>query len=192
MQENIFYHIHKKGIQDDKWKVGSILETSQNEFTNLSFSFSAYLNIYNKENVPLSNAIEYAQEIRDVFTQLDLLSISKVLISEYQILIRELAFEDVRQKSFKDLPSRQNCIWLCRKDQLSYWEKNMGCTDYTIYEIEIYNKPFKSRNTLIPLPSESYNVMRNKAEKYWQYKNNDICEDDEYLYEGKFKILGSI
>lgn len=68
----------------------------------------------------------------------------------------------------------------------------INCADYIIYEIEIYNKPFKSRNSLIPLPSESYNVMKNKAKKYWEYNSDIICEDDEYLYEGEFKILGSI
>lgn len=187
-----FYHIHKNGVHDDKWQIGNILETMQNEFIKCSFDFAAYLDVYDQTSVPLINAIEHAQQIGDVLGQIKLLSIAKSFITEYQILVRELAFENIRKKEFKNLPSRYNCIYLCRMDQIKYWEKRLKLQNYTIYKIEIYDEPFKSRDILLPKPHESYNSICKKAKVYWQYNNTQNFEDDEYLYEGKFKILGNI
>ena len=87
------------------------------------------------------------------------------------------------------MPSRKNCIWLCRENQINYWIDKLEENDYKICKIEIYGKPFKSRNALIPLPSDSYNMMCEKAAEYWNYKSEEDNEDDEYLYAGEFKIL---
>ena len=191
-KKKIFYHIHRNGVHDDKWRIGNVLETTQNEFIKRSFDFSAYLDIYNQNNVPLINAIEHAQQKRDVLGQIKLLSKTKSYVNEYQILLRELAFENIREKEFENLPSRYNCIYLCRIDQSEYWKKHLELQNYTIYKIEIYDEPFKSRDKLLPNPHESYNSICEKAKIYWQYNNNQNFEDDEYLYEGKFKILGNI
>lgn len=187
----IFYHIHKCGIHDDDWQIGKVLETNQNEFTKFSFDFAPYIDIYNQTNVPLINAIEYAQEIKDIKGQIMLLSEAKSCINEYQILIRELVLEDIRRRKFENLPSRHNCIYLCREDQIEYWEKHLRSQNYVIYKIEIYGEPFKSRDKLLPKPHESYNSICKQANIYWQYNNSKNFEDDEYLYEGKFKILGN-
>lgn len=127
-----------------------------------------------------------------MYEQLLLLGQAKQLISEYQILIRELGFEEIRKSKFSTLPSRYNCIWLCRKDQIVYWSKKLGTENYEIYKVKIYGKPFKSRESLISLPSDSYLSICKKAEKYWQYNDKFDCEDDEYLYEGKFQIIAHI
>ena len=39
-KSKIFYHIHKNGVHDDKWQVGSVLETTKNEFTKFSFNYA--------------------------------------------------------------------------------------------------------------------------------------------------------
>ena len=41
-KSKIFYHIHKNRFHDDKWQVGSVLETTQNAFTKFSFDFAPY------------------------------------------------------------------------------------------------------------------------------------------------------
>ena len=73
------------------------METTQNEFIKRSFDFAAYLDIYDQNNVPLINAIEHAQQKRDVLGQIKLLSKTKSYVNEYQILLRELAFENIRE-----------------------------------------------------------------------------------------------
>ncbi len=90
------------------------------------------------------------------------------------------------------MPSRYNCIYLCRIDQIEYWKKRLELQNYAIYKIEIYDEPFKSRDILLPKPHESYNSICKKTKIYWQYNNSKNFEDDEYLYEGKFKILDKI
>lgn len=190
-KRKVFYHIHKIGICDEKWQVGNVLEIKQNEFIKYSLNFSSYIDIYNRKKVPIKNAVEFAQKSDDISTQLFLLSKSKDIISEYQILVREIGFEEVRKSKFNNLPSRYNCIWLCRKDQIGYWIKQLNYQRYVIYKVEIYNEPFKSRNSLISLPNDSYIDVCEKAQKYWCYNNDKDYEDDEYLYGGKFKILDS-
>ncbi len=185
----IFYHIHKCGFHDDEWKIGKILEITKNEFIKFSLDFTPYINIYDKTSVPLIDAINYVQELNDTKAQIELLSLAKNCINEYQILIRELAFEEIRRKKFENLPSRYNCIFLCRKDQIEYWKKRLNHQDYIVYKIEIYGEPFRSREKLLSKPYESYNSICKHALAYWQYNSSKNFEDDEYLYEGKFKIL---
>ena len=110
------------------------------------------------------------------------------MVYEYQILVRELGMEKIREKLFSKLPSRQKCIWLCRKEQIKYWKDKINC-DCDIFKVEIFDKPFKTRESLIPLPNDSYNEILKKSKDYWREKNNTLNEDDEYLYVGKIKII---
>lgn len=99
--------------------------------------------------------------------------------------------EEIRKEFYPKLPSRQKCIWLCRKDQINYWiDKISG--NIEIFEIKTFGTPFKSRNSLLPLPSDTYNRILKKSKLYWNENNNINNEDDEYLYVGKIKIINKI
>lgn len=187
----IFYHIHRKRGDDSKWQVGNTIKIDQNDFVNISLNFNPLVDVPDKKEVPIINAIDYYQQegIKAINIQMYLLDKAKMYLNEYQILIRELALEEVRKKYFNKLPSRKECIWLCREDQIEYWIKNLNAKEYIVYKIEVYNKPFRSRNLLIPKPSDSYLEMCQKAEEYWEYNGKEDNNDDEYLYNGYFKIL---
>ena len=44
-----------------------------------------------------------------------------------------------RNKAFPQLPSRQKCIWLCRKEQIGYWSNKIsGRTE--IFKVEIADR----------------------------------------------------
>jgi len=186
-----YYHIHKKGINDNMWKIGNIIEIKENDFINRCLNFTNVINAYNNTNVPLQNVIDYSMQINDVQTQISLLPIARSAILEYAMLIRELVYEEVRKEKYSHLPSRHNCIWLCRKEQIEYWKEQILC-ECEIFEIQVFGPVHKTRNLYISLPSDDYYTIKKKAKEYWSENTNSLYEDDEYLYSGKFKILGGI
>lgn len=186
------YHIHKKNNKDELWKVGNEIEVGNenNNFINFSFNFNSLILLEN-QIYPFANVCDYYIKTNDIGNQINLLKTAKDFINEYQILIRELGMEEIRRKFYPHLPSRQKCIWLCGKKQIDYW-KNFILGDFEIFEVEVFGKTFKSRNSLIPLPSDSYNTILEKSHSYWSEKNDVENEDDEYLYVGKIKIISKI
>ena len=163
-----FYHIHKIRNNDNQWQVGNEISISNiNDFTKFSYT--------------------------------ELLWQTKKPFDEYQIFLRELSLEYIRIKEFSDYPSRKQCIWLIRpeENQLIYWIKELGliASEYQIFEVVINDnsmKIFKGRCGLLPKVWDNYCNMLESAKEYWSYKNNkDLC-DDEYLYEGKLKIISEI
>lgn len=186
------YHIHKLNNNDEMWKIGNELDfgKEKNNFTKVSFKFESKIQIANTD-YPYLNVDSYYQSNGDVINQLDLLHTARNFISEYQILIRELGMEEIRKESFSHLPSRRKCIWLCRENQIDFWKKFI-CDRVEVFEVEISNSAFRTRNSLIPLPSDSYNDILHKSKQYWGYNSTNENEDDEYLYIGKLKIVGKI
>lgn len=195
MDKNIFYHIHK--IQDNYleklWKVGNKITVGKddNYFFKLSREFEPkFMEIENVKNVPWNNVYEHYKITHQLTEEKSymLLENARQIISEYQMLIREIVYEDVRKKEFNNLPSRQKCIWLCKKEQVEFWKKNIGGT-LKIFKVKIEGNAFKSNNDMIVAPSESYNKIVEMAKKYWSYNNKVENEKDEYLYIGSLEIL---
>ncbi|MCL2341971.1 MAG: DUF2441 domain-containing protein [Firmicutes bacterium] len=187
--EELMYHIHKKGYYDNIWKIGSKFEVglSVNSFTEISLNFESKILIEGVK-YPFLNVYNHYKSLRDIQNQLNLLNTANDFINEYQMLIRELGLEEVRQDTFSELPSRKHCIWLCRENQLDYW-KEMLHGEFEIFKVKIFEKCFKTRNYFIPLPTDSYNTILQQAVKYWGYSNEVENEDDEYLYIGKLEII---
>ncbi len=186
------YHIHKLNNNDEIWKVGNELEfgKEKNNFTKTAFEFEYKIMLENAY-YPYLNVYDYYGSRQAISDLLNLLPASKSFINEYQILVRELGMEEIRKEEFSLLPSRRNCIWLCRENQIDFWKKFLG-DDIEIYELEIFNSVFKTRNALIPLPSDSYKQILKKSKQYWSYNSTVENEDDEYLYTGKLKIVGKV
>ena len=166
-----FYHIHKidPGIgYDNLWQVGKEIKTVDiNPFWNVAVNYSA--------------------------------NRGGKIITEYQYLLRELSLEIIREREHVNYPSRKRCIWLIRpeENQLLFWVKELGAgpSNYKIFEVEIdkeSGKLFKGRNGFLPNLEDCFNNMIESAKKYWNYDQNKQLFDDEYLYEGKLKIIREI
>lgn len=165
MRENKFYHIHKIGKYEELWKEGNIIEFNGiNDFFDISMNFTP----------PESIEIERISD----------------LLNEYQILIREIGYENVRLDEHKNLPSRTKCIWLCKEKQLNFWKEMLKNNKYKIFEVEtIEGNLYKTNNNFIAGPINSYNTILKMAKQYWNYTNIEEKENDEYLFCGKLKIL---
>lgn len=195
MDEKIFYHIHRiqNNYSEERWKVGNKITVGEeyNYFFKLASEFEPkFLKIEETENVPWENVYKHYKISNQLTSQnmYMLLEEAKKFICEYQILIREIVYENVRKSEFNYMPSRQKCIWLCKKGQLEYWEKNIGGA-FRIFKVKIEGNTFKTNNDLIVAPSESYNKIVEKARKYWSYNKKIETERDEYLYVGSLEIL---
>jgi hypothetical protein len=145
--------------------------------------------------VPWHNVYEYLYNSGELYYEKNyemLLKKADEIIREYQMLLREITYEQVRKDMFPDLPSRTKCIWLCKEKQLEFWKKQLNDCYFKIFKIEVKEKPYKTNNNLIVPPSESYIRIQEFAERYWTYKDETEKEDDEYLYVGEIEILEEI
>lgn len=191
MDNNIYFHLHRKGCFDNEWVVGNTIKIDKNAFSEFSYNFTPTVDAYNRNQISVLNVINYSIEIGDIANQLKLLKNSYNIINEYGMLVRELAYEEFRIKKYPNLPSRNCCIWLFRQEQMDYWKKFIG-GDIELYKIEVFSNVFKTRNSLISFPNDSYNTIKYKADQYWAYNSSELNEDDEYLYSGEFKIIEKI
>lgn len=195
MNEKIFYHIHKiQNANIEKlWIVGNRINIGKeyNCFFKLAREFEPkFSEIDDVQNVPWNN-VYMNYKINCQLTKENtymLLENASCIISEYQMLIREIVYENVRKKEFNNLPSRQRCIWLCKEEQLEFWKRSIG-GNFKIFKVKIEGNAFKSNNDLIVKPSESYNKIEEMAKKYWSYNKKVENEKDEYLYIGSLEIL---
>ncbi len=189
----IFYHIHKNGILDEKWNIGETIKfgNEYNMFYKMSIDFCSRINICGT-NYPIENVYKdmiYNHRFENV---LELLDVYNKFLSETGILLRELGMEEIRKQFFSNKPSRTNCIWLCRKNQLGYWLNRMNASDYKIFKVEIFDDVYKFNEEYLPLPADSYLEITEKAKKYWNYSDDNEKDNDEYLYTGVVKILEEV
>ena len=165
IEKTRFYHIHTNGNYDEMWQEGKILNiSSDNPFWTFAINY-----------VPNGQTIDH--------------------LREYQMLIRELGLEYIREKKFPNYPSRKHCIWLVghKQNQLDYWIEQLKENEVTLFEVEtLGGKLFKGRNALLPIPSNSFKEIIEKSLSYWQCNQKIEYEDEEYLYEGKIKIIKKI
>lgn len=199
MEENIFYHIHKvaNDFSDKQWHEGAIIDIGKqyNIFYKLCTEFEAkYPNYEGKNNVPWRNVYRYLLDKKplDLNKIFESLKFADLIINEYQMLLRENAYEEIRKTFFNDLPSRTTCIWLCKEKQLKFWLEQFKGSNHKVFKIKIFGKAFKSNNSLLVAPSNSYNNMKEMAKKYWSYTEKKENEQDEYLYVGKIEVIKEI
>lgn len=189
----IFYHLHKicDDVTEQKWQTDNIIEfndTHTNYFFDFSNKFSPIFK-YMNQDVSIINIIDYILNENKTEDYTNILKAARFSINEYQILLREMAYETIRKNYFPNLPSRQSCIFLCRESQLDFWKRTIN-DNIRIFKINtLDDNIFKSNNKHICLPSDSLEIMNNKAQCYWSYNNQNDDEQDEYLYIGKIKII---
>jgi Protein of unknown function (DUF2441) len=104
-------------------------------------------------------------------------------------ICRELAFESVRKEFYRELPSRQNCIWLIPDNEksLEFW-KNIICSEHQrIFKVTIDGKIHRAAQKWLIGGTFSLNKWNMLARSYWKGEDSGNIED-EILFEGKIKI----
>lgn len=212
------YHLHLKGIRDDKWKekkeiiitndftnrlgkrinsFNDCTENSQlNSISNKLNNFLQYNGYQSFSKMPMYMILDYvlnSNEKIDLKTQKAILEEIRVLVFNAAMLKRETAMENYRKDNKENLPSRQHCLYATTEKGINYWANRITDNDIEIFRIEALEEPFKTSEAFIPDESSTYEEMYKKSFKYWNPKFKNIDEESsEYLVQGKVKILEKV
>ncbi|MDP1726879.1 MAG: DUF2441 domain-containing protein [Bacteroidota bacterium] len=109
-------------------------------------------------------------------------------------IIRELAFETIRNSFYPELPSRHKCIWLIPDNEQSYdfWKNILQSKHQKIFKVIIVNgKIHRAAQKWLIGGTFPLNETISKAHKYWKGEDSGNVED-EVLFEGKIRILEEV
>lgn len=124
---------------------------------------------------------------------------TKQLVSDYQLFIREILFEEVRQESYPDRPSRQKCLWLIPdssklNEALNFWIKeiisNNETTSFEILKLSCTGTVFLADASFLPKYFGYFTKYKEEAHKYWS--GEQLSMDSiflEALFIGKIKVM---
>ena len=210
------YHLHLKGIRDDKWKekkeiiindsfinrlgkrvnnfndciVNSNLKEVLDDINNC-FQCCGYESF---SKIPLYLILDYLDENKvDYKTQKIILQEVRNLAFQAAIFKREMAMENFRKDNKELLPSRLHCLYATTDEGINYWKTQLIDGDIDIFRIESLEEPFKTSEIFIPSESNNYEEMYNNSFRYWNPKFKNISEEhSEYLVQGKVKILEKV
>lgn len=194
VRDKEMYHFYKSGTYDDEWEIGNIIDNSDddfiNDFWNHVYNMDSMIRIFGKD-IPFNQVLEEyitGNNYRDYPGML--IRMADMMISNQNLLKRELALEDVRKKHFPNLVSRKQAIWLCDKIQIKYWQNSLP-GKRVLYRVSFTGQMFVSSSELIPKGHLSYKEIMDEGFKYWNADNikNYSLESLEYLAKGKIKIL---
>ena len=115
-------------------------------------------------------------------------------LDEYDFILREIAFEDVRKKEFKDRPSRVKCMFLtdnkeyCLKKIKTFYMKGHG-TFFQVVAVKLNGDVFYVSEKNAIRAGLSYNDYVEMAREYWSQNQNSNSPISEILFEGKAEIV---
>jgi len=214
------YHIHTKGIRDDKWKenkeivitddfinrLGKMCNDfndciSSNQFSEVCYKINENLmysgyEIFNDMPIYLiinQLLIDEKNGNLDKDTMLKALKIVRNLSYNSSIFKREMAMEQHRKDNNSNLPSRLHCIYATDEKGVMTWINTLVNGEKEIYRIDVIDEPFKTSEIFIPSESCSYKDMYENSYRYWNPKFKNVNERfNEYLVKGKVKILEKV
>ncbi|NMY04293.1 DUF2441 domain-containing protein [Pseudomonas sp. WS 5059] len=108
------------------------------------------------------------------------------------VMLRELAFENLRARVYSTLPSRTNCIWLCDSEESArYWIKRLPHSgSKRILEIEILEGlTHKAYEQHLTNNLENINELEVRAHNYW---SGHGAGNYEILFQGVMHIAREI
>ena len=115
---------------------------------------------------------------------------------KYDVFVKELALEEVRESKFPDLPSRLHCMYLSigkdialqNIDSMSKNKEKNG-KQFQAIAVKLNGKIFKAGKFYMTRESESYEYYKEKAYGYWSQKDLKDEEVKEILFEGVAEVV---
>lgn len=212
------FHLHLKGMNDNKYKEGSILDINPNKFNNRLYTriytsnvtvscndYRAIVDVINRyaiaaglgyfdDRMNIGEIFDYALRRQITPEELyKLLTDARDIILPMGTNLREMAMEEYRRDNCPDKPSRLHSLYACSEEGLSYWSKRIydGVTD--VLRIEVEDNPFVSNEKLLPDEGLDYSNKIINSYKYFNPKSKDLDPtSNEYLIQGKVRILEKV
>lgn len=192
-KDGIYYHIHKQNKFDDLWQIGGSLEfcsPKNNEFFEYYETSEPAFRIQQNFCGPVF-AANRMLELTPILNQQDYINFvhwtGEVFI-ETGMYIREVIFEEERKKIDVNFPSRLNCIWVCRKEQVKFWYEKLGKTG-VIAKVRLNGKSLACDQEYVYRELLAHKTVRENAFKYWESHKSGLIKDEEILFEGTVSIL---
>ena len=196
VEDRIMYHIHKEKFFPELWKVGNTIEFNKvikNEF--MKFYDYQYFSI----NSPILGNKYLVEFMKNASKHSDFVQGDNIVLSLYDFLrltkgfsyscgfITETIFEQVRNDSFSNYPSRFKCIWLCEESDIPYWKSQLS-TESSVYKVRVTGELHTADSSLLPGDTLNHDAIRKMARDYW----NGIIKKNsskEILFSGKVDII---
>ena len=199
VNERCMYHFHPVGYFDDFWKVGNefdVDEKFESQIKRLTYLNNSIIHV-DKFNGTIAKILERHREKNYEYLSVGeakfLFQKLESIVKNENIMVRELALEDFRQKNCPELPSRFHSIWVANKQSMKFWERIFqGDTHYTreLLELELTGNLFKTSDYLLPETEMDYEDALKRAHQYWNPDFTQIKKDrNEYLFQGNVKIM---
>ena len=175
---------------DRNYKVGDKLEFGkENNFQ----AKRAFLGAKLEKRRIYDEGLSFAKS-KKLFANKELvLKLSKQL-QEYDFILRELAFEEVRKNEFKDCPSRLRCMYLtnnkedCLNGLKIFHQKGHG-TFFQAVAVKLNGNIFYSTSRKILCNGGSLEDYKKMAMEYWSQDQNSNQPITEILFEGKAEVV---
>ena len=210
------YHIHLLGNHDNLYKSNSEIIINKNSFNNRLYERV----MRSKVSVPSSHYPNLVKRINEDNKKHGIFLINKTvnlpIISEYldgaskeefinyfkdvreilydsMVAKRELSIENFRRDKFPDKPSRLHSVYACNEEGIEYFAPLLYDADADVYRIEVLDEVFRTNEQLLPKEETSYIDSYKSAIRYFNPRMKDLNkESDEYLVQGKVKILEKV
>lgn len=173
VENKIFYHVHQIYPATNPWAKGETYFFGENK--------NYFMSFYDKVVYTKNTAI-------------------KDVLNDYLLFARETIFEEVRQKHFPQMPSRQRCMWLIPDssnitERIKYWieQKSVNKNNCQILKLNCSGKMHLANQKLLERVVGQFDVYRANAFKYWS--GCDTAEnslDIECIFEGFVTVLDII
>jgi hypothetical protein len=104
-------------------------------------------------------------------------------------MARELVFEEVRQKLFPRLPSRQRCIWVAPDEASArVWQGTLDDTA-RLFGVRLAGHTHRADARWVGTDTRSLRDIRAFAERYWTGTNGVASPADEVLFVGTVTVV---
>lgn len=199
VNERLMYHFRPVGYFDDFWKVGNefdVDEKFESHIKRLTYLNNSIIHV-DKFNGSIAKILERHREKNYEYLSIGeakfLFQKLESIIKNENIMVRELALEEFRQKNCPELPSRFHSIWVANKQSMKYWEHIFQKdTQFTreLLELELTGNLFKTSDEFLPDDGVCYQQCLDEAERYWfpNFKENYDPKKVEYLFQGHVRV----
>lgn len=181
VENKIMYHISR----ENSWNIGDVLICGEreNQFWSICRDYSKIVRI-NGVEMSIFQMIDQVSNFDITQNNITFLyQILKDISKETAFYIREQIFEDVRSKCYPGLPSRQKCLWVCEKDQLSYWKTMNGDCQRSLLTLELNGSLFCGDDHWLTADTFSSIAYSERAKHYWAGEMSS-SPHKEFLFYG--------
>jgi len=159
------YHISR----ENSWNIGDVLIAGEqdNQFWCICKDYSKIVNV---DGNPMSifQMIDTVSNFELTQNNITFLYQNlKDISTETALYIREQVFEEVRQRCYPALPSRQKCLWVCEEDQLPYWKTMNINGQRSLLTLDLNGELFCGDDHWLTKDTFSSVIYAERAKHYW-------------------------